>query len=379
VTANDNFLWGAMLTTTAGDVTVANSIFNANTTEDPGFIDDTGLLITSAGNVSISNSHADENRLIGATITAVGDVAISNSTFNGNNGITGTPGNQTLHGYGLGVVTQGNITLSGVLANDNTLYGAHLDAGMDVTVTGSSFSILTSDPVLVPVAADNHGLHIVAAGNVFLDTVNLSNNATYGASIQAGGDVFLDSVTATNNGTNGVEVVANCTNVFLMNGTFTGNGQYGLSIVNGLLTQSGTPLFSGNGAGDIFQDPGTCVFPTTPPTPPTPPVPPTTPPNSPNPPTPPAQNPAAPVTSGASAQGGSSLSQTVGYSGGNSLFKSASGSVNAKSLVSLKSFLSGATHVDLFSGLYAIVYFEDGSMQIIVLAPNSVDGLAMGS
>ena len=369
VTANDNFLWGASLTA-AGDITIANSIFNANTTEDPGFIDDTGLLITSGGNVNIDNTHADENRLIGATINAAGDVAINNSTFNGNNGITGAVGNQTLHGYGLGVISLGSITLSGVSANDNTLYGAHLDAGTDVTVTNSSFSIVTADPLLVPVAVDNHGLQIVADGNVFLDTVTLNNNETFGANIQAGGDVFLDSVTATNNGTNGVEVVASCTNVFLINGTFTGNGQYGLTIVNGLLTQSGAPLFAGNGVGDILNDPGTCVFnPTTPPTPPTPPTTPVTPPT----------NPVSPVNSGASGQGGNSLAQTVGYSGGSGLFKSAGGSMAAKNLVTLKGLLSGATHIDLFSGLYGIVYFEDGSMQIIVLSPNSLDGLAMGS
>jgi hypothetical protein len=255
-----------------------------------------------------------------------------------------------------------------------------------VAIANSSFSIVTLNDPTIPVAPGNYGLQITADGDVFLDTVTLNNNATVGANILAGGDVFLDAVTATNNGTNGVQVTASCTNVFLVNGTFTGNGQYGLSIVNGLLTQSGAPVFSGNGAGDIFQDPGTCVFtPTTPPTPPappeppTPPVPPETPPTSPNPPTPPVHIPVTgPVNSGsnASGQGGNSLSQTVGYAGGSSLFKSASGSVNAKKLMSLNSFLSGATHLDLFTGLYTIVYFEDGSMQIIALSPNV---LVMGS
>ena len=144
VMANDNFLWGAMLTA-AGDVNIANSNFNANTTESPGFIDDTGLLVTSGGNVSIFNSHADNNRLIGATIDAVGDVSISSSTFSNNNGITlDGAGNETFHGYGLQVVSDGSIFLQGVTASGNTLFGAHLEAGVDVLVSNSDFSNQTS-------------------------------------------------------------------------------------------------------------------------------------------------------------------------------------------------------------------------------------------
>jgi hypothetical protein len=51
--------------------------------------------------------------------------------------------------------------------------------------------------------------------------------------------------------------------------------------------------------------------------------------------------------------------------------------------VTLNSFLAnsklagGATHIGLFFGQYAFVYFEDGSMQIIALSPSSLDGLAM--
>ena len=381
VTANDNFLWGASLTA-AGDITIANSILNANTTADPGFIDDTGLFILDAQNVSISNTHADENRLYGANIIARGDVSISDSTFNSNNGITlGASGETLLHGEGLRVVTSGgNITLNNVSATDNTLLGAHLDAGLDVTVANSNFSIVTLNDPEVPVGEDNHGLQIISDANVFLDTVTLGNHATYGANIQAGGDVFLDAVTSTNNGTNGVEVVASCTNVFLINGTYTDNGQYGLSIVNGLLTQSGAPVFANNVAGNIFQDPGTCVFnPTTPPTPPTPPViPPTTPVEEP---VAPPSNPTTPVLTGAPQQGSNSLAQTVRFSSPSaSAFKSSGGTLTGKNTVSLSSFLAGGGSLaDLFSGLYTIVYFADGSFQIVVLAPHSLDGLAMGS
>ncbi len=80
VTASDNFLWGASLDA-GGDVNIAKSTFNANTTNSPGFIDDTGLLVTSGGNVSLQEVLANNNRLIGATIDAAGDVSINNSSF----------------------------------------------------------------------------------------------------------------------------------------------------------------------------------------------------------------------------------------------------------------------------------------------------------
>jgi hypothetical protein len=255
-----------------------------------------------------------------------------------------------------------------VTASDNTLFGARLDGGGDVTVTTSDFSIVTLNSPDVPVAVDNFGLEVIADGSVFLDEVTLNNNATFGANVQAGGSVFLDAVTATNNGTNGVEVEANCTSVFLINGTYTGNGQYGLSILNGALNRTGG-VFANNGLGEIFQDPGTCVFPTTPP----PAIPPTTtPPET----TPPTQD---PVTTDGSQQNANSLAQTVRFApaADSSLFKSASGTRNSKNAVTLNSVLASGTQLGLFTGLYTIIYAEDGSIQSIVLSPNSLDELAL--
>ena len=268
VTANDNFLWGASLTA-AGDISIANSNFNANTTASTGFIDDTGLLVTSGGNVSIFNSHADDNRLIGATIKAAGDVSISGSTFSRNNGITiDGAGNPTFYGYGLQVVTDGSIFLEGVTASSNTLFGAHLEAGVDVVISNSDFSNQTSGSTA---ALTGRGLEVIAGGNVLLQTVTLNNNQTFGANIQAGLDVLLNAVTASGNGTNGVNVeTANCGTLILAGGTYTNNGQYGLSVLGTQISQTVTPTFGGNGVGDIFQDPGTCVFPVNPPTPPAP-------------------------------------------------------------------------------------------------------------
>lgn len=247
VVGNDNFLWGANLN--AGqDVNIVDSIFNANSTSSPAFIDDTGLLITSGGDVALTNVEANSNRLIGATINAVGNVTIIGSRFSDNRGETISGGVTTLHGLGLQVTsTNGNIFLRDVTASGNTLFGAHLEAAAgDVSVRDSFFNNNSTGS-----AADvlGRGLEVIGQ-NVFINTVTLDGNQLFGANIQTPGDVFLDFVTATNNGTNGVEVDATCTN--LNSGTFTGNQQYGLSLVNPALNNTGTTVFSGNGLGDIF-------------------------------------------------------------------------------------------------------------------------------
>lgn len=260
VEANDNFLWGASLQA-GGDIAIRDAFFNANTTESPSFIDDTGLLITSGGSVALNNVQANDNRLIGASIDAVGDVAIRNSTFSNNNGmLISSGGAPTFYGYGLQVFSQGDIALFLVTASNNMLFGAHLDAGGNVRVSSSSFSNQTSGSTT---DQTGRGLEVISAGNIILDNVLIDNNQMFGANLQAGGDIFLDAVTATNNGLDGVDAQGSCTAVFLGDGTYSNNGQYGLSVTNAALNQSGTAVFANNGTGDIFEDPGSCVFNTT--------------------------------------------------------------------------------------------------------------------
>jgi Right handed beta helix region len=349
VTANNNFLWGASLKA-AGDVTIANSTFNANSTESPGFIDDTGLLVTSGANVSIFNSHADDNRLIGATIDAVGDVSISNSTFSSNNGvILDSAGNPTFYGYGLQVVTDGSIFLEAVTASGNTLFGAHLEAGQDVLVSNSDFSNQTSNSAT---ALTGRGLEIVSGGDVLLQNVTLNNNQTFGAQITAGGNVFLDTVTASGNGTNGVNVETKCGTLLLIGGTYTNNGQYGLSLLSTKLTQTVAPTFAGNGVGNIFEDPGTCVF-TTPPPPP------------------PAYKPNDLGAVKPYIPGVTSLDRT--FSGG--ISSTADGLTLNSFLASYETTRSGL-RIGPFTGNYSYVYSASG-MQIILYAPSTQQELAM--
>jgi hypothetical protein len=255
VTANNNFLWGADLDA-GGDVNITDSVFNANSTLSPTFIDDTGLLVTSGGRVSLNNVQANDNRLIGAVIDSVGDISVNNSTFTNNRGvILDAAGNTTYHGLGLLAVSQGSIFVNGVNASGNMLFGAHLEAGGDVAVAGSTFSNQTSGLTTV---LTGRGLEVVSGGNVFLENVVMDSNQLFGGSIQAVGDVFLDLNTATNNGDDGLQVEsASCTH--LNGGTYSGNAQFGLNLVNSPLNVVVPATFGGNGAGDISPaTPATC-------------------------------------------------------------------------------------------------------------------------
>jgi hypothetical protein len=262
VTANDNFLWGASLKAgqdlNGAGVNIADSVFNHNITDSTTFIDDTGLLINSVGTVSLNNVQANENRLIGAVIDSGADVSINNSSFSSNKGVTlNSGGAPTFHGYGLQVTSKGSIFLGGVTASNNTLFGAHLEASGDVLIADSNFSNQGSGSVTNPTG---RGLEVISGGSVFLTNVVMDHNELFGGNIQTQGDVFLNGVTATNNSLDGVSVTGNCTTVYLTNGIYSNNGQYGLSIINAALNQSGSPVFTNNGLGNIFQDPGTCVF-----------------------------------------------------------------------------------------------------------------------
>lgn len=261
VTANNNFLWGALLDA-GGDVAILDSSFNDNSTGSPTFIDDTGLIVISDGNVVLTHVTATGNRLIGAVIDAAGTVTITsnsngNSNFSNNQGTTtASDGTTTTHGLGLQVVSLSNIFLNGVTASGNSLFGAYLESGGEVAVNNSIFSNNGTSATPAPYGS---GLEIVSAGNASIANTILENNLTFGASIQAGGPhVFLDLLTATNSGMDGVQLEAACTH--LNGGTYSGNGQYGLNLVNSPLDLVSLPTFANNGAGDIFPaTPAACA------------------------------------------------------------------------------------------------------------------------
>ena len=311
---------------------------------------------------------ASDNRLIGASIDAIGDVAIIGSTFSNNNGVTLSGGTPTFHGYGLRVNTPGSIAVSLTTASNNTLYGASLTAGGDISILDSNFNNQTSGS-----ATDQtgRGLEVTSPGNISLTNVSLDGNQTFGANLQAGGNISLSAVTATNNGTDGVDATGNCTTVSLTNGTYSNNGQYGLSITNAALNQIGSPVFANNGTGDIFQDPGTCTFPAS-----------TTGAGNGNSTGSGTPNPAPVASQSNSVQtafmqpGSNFVSGPVG-----SLPRTGTSAVSKN--VSLNSFLATLgtaavdSHLSVFVGNYAYVYSDSGLLYIIAFQPLTND-LAMG-
>ena len=247
VTANDNYLWGASLDA-GGNISISDSVFNGNSTDQPGFIDDTGLFITGGQAVSLNNVTASENRLYGAQINVDGPVSIVDSNFNNNRGVTTIGGVTEFHGHGLQINTLSDINIQNTNANNNMLFGGELTAGGQVAIQGGSFSDTTTAPE--GTVALGQGLKITSTGNTSLDQVVLNNNQTEGADIQAGGDVFLTGVTATNNGSDGILVDGTC--VHVTGGTYSGNGQYGLNLGSSPLDLISSPVFSSNVAGNIF-------------------------------------------------------------------------------------------------------------------------------
>lgn len=363
VTANDNFLWGASLNA-GGDVTIANSQFNANTTESPGYIDDTGLLVTSGGNVSIQNTLANDNRLIGAKIDAQGDVSINSSSFSNNNGVTNAAdGTPLYHGYGLQVTTPGNIFINMVTASNNTLYGAHLESGADTIISNSDFSNQTSSTTTEMIG---RGLEVISGGNIFLDTVTINNNQTFGANLKAAGDIFLGTVTATGNGTDGISLQAMCTHLF--GGNISSNGGVGLNLGTSALDLMSPPTFGGNGQGDMVPAaPVSCAPGATPTVPETP----TTP-----------ATPATPGTTVTQAASGSGFSFLVSAASSNSNSASAVSGGTSYAGMSLNTYLASirtgnASSHGLFIGKYAYVESLAG-LQVFAILPEA-QVLAMGS
>jgi hypothetical protein len=375
ITANNNFLWGAKLNA-GGNIAIADSTFNANSTDQPGFIDDTGLFITGGQDVALDNVTANENRLYGAQIDVNGTVSVNNSNFNNNVGVTTINGVTNYYGTGLQVNTLSDIFINNTNANGNSLFGGQLNGGGGVSITGGSFS---NTSTTVANALLGKGLEIVSGGDTSLLNVVLNGNQTVGADIQAQGNAYLDTLTVTNNGTDGVVVQAAC--VYLNGGQYSGNGQYGLNLGSSALDILGPAVFSGNVSGDIFPaTPASCA-------------------------------PAA--TSGSSTPTSESGTPAGGTSGGtttpgdtgsgnaplplpagnvpaaapssptapslftdNAVFQAAASSSPAKN-ISLATFLANSdTGIGLFTGSYAYLDTDEGIM-VIALAPAAEQGLAM--
>ena len=257
VSASNNTLTGAFIDTCIynnvsglcdgnGSVTITSgttNVFNNNSF--------TGLIVDSGGGITINNTEANGNDLDGALLTSAddngtGNVNISDSEFSDNQ-----------NGYGLDVLTDGNIDLDNVTVNNNGT-GAVLDSTYGtgyVNVNDSTFgdSNTTGNTWT--------GLHIDSGSTITLNNVIASYNGTNGAYLDAVGDITVTNGTFNNNVQSnfpqdpGLYASSNGGNITLTN-VVANNNQFGAGAVlltngTGNVSVSGTSQFNGNGTFGI--------------------------------------------------------------------------------------------------------------------------------
>ncbi|MDL1910041.1 hypothetical protein FBQ81_05005, partial [Chloroflexi bacterium CFX6] len=167
-----------------GHVNILDSNFDNNGSKRT---DGYGVRIQSGDEVNLSNMSASFNEIFGANVTAEGPVYIDASLFNSNLSIQyGT----ITDGYGLSVVSQGDITVDqgavpdeGIEANGNYFFGAYL-AGVNVYVAQSAFNDNGSGNVENPIG---RGLEVVSTGTVTLISLEANNNQLFGANVEVKG------------------------------------------------------------------------------------------------------------------------------------------------------------------------------------------------
>jgi len=279
VIADGNTNNGALLdntsSTTNSTVTVDNSTggeFNSNGLA--------GLKVYSNGDISLTDVIADSNDDSGAHLDNTGSSTNSTVTVDNTSGEFNSNG-----GAGIRVYSNGDISLTDVMADGNTDSGAHLDntgsstAGT-VTVDNSAGGEFNSngdagirvysngDISLTDVIADdntNNGAHLDNTSSSTAGTVTVDNstggefnsNGLNGLKVNSNGDVILTSITADGNYKDGAyidncgsdgDTCENDANVSIDNslgGDFNGNG---LGIEYDDVNGNGLEVYSG---GDV--------------------------------------------------------------------------------------------------------------------------------
>lgn len=201
VRAERNYLYGASLQAGA-NVSVNNSIFSNNAFRQSQSLQvGYGLKIVSGGFVSLADVQANHNRLFGADVQAVGDVSVMAASFSGHDLYTCSTnyecGGCTPYGYGLKIVTKGTIYLYDVTTEDNVLYGTYLKTDGDVYITSSRFS---DNAYSAGKVRDGYGLQVISRGNVWLWDVQAVDNNLFGAKIRAVGNVTIQAANFSDNG-----------------------------------------------------------------------------------------------------------------------------------------------------------------------------------
>ena len=262
----------------AGSVSVTTGVFNGNGSN--------GLVTDSGGATTFDDVQANGNSINGAFVTSsdadgTGDVLIQNSTFSFNG-----------NGTGLDVLSDGNISLSNIVAQSNN-FGAILDTtpgsgAVDINIADFSNNDWTGlhtesggNIALVNVVASNdgaNGAYLIAAGDVDVTNSQFDNNVHFdfpqdpGLYVESNGAITLLNVDANGNdfGAGAVLISKGAGDVSVMGGTFNTNDTFGVQAQGG----DGNITFTGveasyngvkglylmtNGAGNIFLNNGIFV------------------------------------------------------------------------------------------------------------------------
>jgi len=189
---NGYFFGGGAYLEAGRDLSINNSVFSENCTMClMGF----GIEATSGRNASLQGVTADSNGTdlsggeeiaIGAEIYSGGNVSIVNSDFS-NQCVLGNCG-----GIGLSAYSGGEITLTGVTADANSMYGAELNTGLDPIITNSHFDNNGGDGLEIYTGSDN--------ADVTINCSTANGNGGYGLEGNLGtGTLTLNGVTLNGN------------------------------------------------------------------------------------------------------------------------------------------------------------------------------------
>lgn len=214
----------------SGDITISGTnTFTGNT--------EFGLRVFSAGEINANNLTASNNTITGAALYNFagtgGDVNLTGiNTFNNNDDGSG-------NGYGLGIQSNGTISLNNITANNNAQFGMYLENNFP----GATGSI------------------IVSGVNIF------NNNGMGGVNAVSPGNIIIENVTANDNVGAGLSLGTVNGNIEITCGTFNNNTGYGLGAnIPNVLTLNGV-VFNGNtsgemdlyGAGTLVENPFDCA------------------------------------------------------------------------------------------------------------------------
>jgi hypothetical protein len=227
-----------------------------------------GLSISTNGPVSVNNVSANTNNQTGVSI---------NSTSGLNSAITFTGTNYfNDNGYsGLVIQSAGQVTISNITANGN---GTSMISGYGVSITNSTLTSFKGVTLLGTNTLNNnysHNLIIISSGAVTLNNITANNSANgFGVSIDNTPSGVSKPMAITINGTNkintnylsglnilsyGAIVLNNITANYNGQGMSGGNG-YGASIVNNASTTPQNVTLKGTNTFDDNYDTGLLII-----------------------------------------------------------------------------------------------------------------------